>query len=114
MVQQSNGHSYAIKAAASLLGVTALLCTPANAAGDISRGEELIDDSWQHSDRTRCCTARPRGVRLKRGGHLSRPCARMTSQEHGRTQKWTMYNQSPRQVTPVIPRTEQSTCANEA
>ena len=41
MVQQSNRHSYAIKAAASLLGVTALLCNPANAAADISRGEEL-------------------------------------------------------------------------
>ena len=41
MVQQSNKHSYAMKAAASLLGVTAPLCTPANAAGDISRGEEL-------------------------------------------------------------------------
>jgi len=90
MVQQSNRHSYAIKAAASLLGVTALLCTPANAAGDISRGEELVDDSWQHSDKTRCCTAaRPRGVRLKRGEHLSRPCARVTPSEHGRIQKLT-------------------------
>jgi len=41
MEQQSNSPSYATKAAAALLGVTALLCNPANAAGNISRGEEL-------------------------------------------------------------------------
>src|SRR5581483_2280808 len=39
--QQSNSHSYATKAAAALLAVTALLCNPANAAGNISRGEGL-------------------------------------------------------------------------
>ena len=41
MVQRPNMPSCAIKAAASLLGVTALLCGPAKAAADVSRGETL-------------------------------------------------------------------------